>query len=115
MREFYTTEETADALKVRVETVRRWLRDGTITGRKLGKSWRIAESEIAKLGDAEKSQQPNSVELPVDGFDQLLQATRIAAERTGYKTPADVDRLIAEIKIELRAGLTNKTASPKSL
>ena len=111
MREFYTTEETANALKVRVETVRRWLRDGTITGRKLGKSWRIPESEIAKLGDGEKSLQSKSIELQLDGFDQLLQATRIAAARTGYKTPADIERLFSEVRTQLCSKQTDETTS----
>lgn len=46
---FLTFEETARTLKVRVETIRRWLRDGTLHGRKLGKVWRIPDSELSRL------------------------------------------------------------------
>ncbi len=53
METLLTVEEAANALKVRVETVRRWLREGTLRGRKIGRIWRIAESELNRLGTTE--------------------------------------------------------------
>ena len=50
METLLTVEETADTFKVRVETVRRWLREGTLRGRKIGRIWRIPESEVNQLG-----------------------------------------------------------------
>lgn len=52
METLLTVEEAARALKVRVETVRRWLREGTLRGRKIGRIWRIPESEVNQLGAA---------------------------------------------------------------
>jgi len=43
---YYTTEEIATLLKVDIETVRRWLRDGKLKGIKAGDSWRVAEREL---------------------------------------------------------------------
>ena len=49
METLLTVEEAANALKVRVETVRRWLRDGTLRGRKIGRIWRVPESAVNQL------------------------------------------------------------------
>jgi acetyl-CoA synthetase len=53
MDSFLTPEETAQVLKVQVATVRRWLRDGTLQGRKLGRVWRIPHSELQKISHPE--------------------------------------------------------------
>jgi len=44
--EYLTVEETARRLKVDEETVRRWLREGTLRGLEFGRVWRIPESEL---------------------------------------------------------------------
>jgi excisionase family DNA binding protein len=41
-----TTEEAAELLKLNVETVRRLLREGVLTGAKIGDNWRIRRSDI---------------------------------------------------------------------
>ena len=46
MSEYLTVEETARRLKVDPETVRRWLREGTMRGQKFGRVWRVPESEL---------------------------------------------------------------------
>ncbi len=51
METLLTVEEAAQILKLRVETVRRWLREGTLKGRKIGRVWRIPESELRQLGN----------------------------------------------------------------
>lgn len=47
----FTVEETAERLKVHPETVRRWLRDGILTGYRLTRraGWRIPESELTRF------------------------------------------------------------------
>jgi acetyl-CoA synthetase len=50
METLFTVEEAAELMKVKVDTVRRWLRNGTLRGRKIGRIWRIAESDLSKLG-----------------------------------------------------------------
>jgi acetyl-CoA synthetase len=49
MDKLLTVEEAARTLKVKTETVRSWLRAGTLRGRKLGRVWRIPEGELHKL------------------------------------------------------------------
>ena len=53
MEKFLTVEEAALALQVNTDTVRRWLRQGELKGRKLGRIWRIAQSDLASVGKAE--------------------------------------------------------------
>ena len=41
-----TVEDTADELQLNVQTVRKWLRQGRLPGRKIGKEWRISRQEL---------------------------------------------------------------------
>lgn len=43
---YLTVDETAAIFGVHPETVRVWLREGRIPGRKLGKSWYILKSDV---------------------------------------------------------------------
>lgn len=52
MERVYTTEEVADALRVSVFTVRRLLNSGRLHGFKVGKDWRITESDLQAFIDA---------------------------------------------------------------
>ena len=46
----YTVEEIAELLKVKVYTVREWLRTGKLKGFKMGgRVWRVKESELDKF------------------------------------------------------------------
>ena len=49
--EVYTVEEVAQTLKVPVETVYKWLRNGSLKGAKLGKHWRITEEQLQAFID----------------------------------------------------------------
>lgn len=52
MENLYTVEETAEKLKIHPETVRDYLRDGKIGGVKVGRNWRIRESDILAFVNA---------------------------------------------------------------
>jgi excisionase family DNA binding protein len=45
----YTVSEVADALKVQAQTFRQWIRDGKMKAVKIGKAWRVAESELGRF------------------------------------------------------------------
>lgn len=49
--ELVTVEEAAKFLKVHHETLRKWLRQGTVRGVKIGggRMWRIPKAELVKL------------------------------------------------------------------
>jgi len=44
-----TPKEIATELKVKEQTVMKWLREGTLKGVKLGKLWRVKEEELQKF------------------------------------------------------------------
>jgi len=46
---FFTVDQVAAALQVHPSTVRVWLRRGIVKGTKLGKVWRIAETELERI------------------------------------------------------------------
>jgi excisionase family DNA binding protein len=43
---FLTPQEVSDLLKVSVHTVRRWINDGSLPAYKVGRAWRIQQSEL---------------------------------------------------------------------
>ena len=43
---WYTTAEAARLLKVTRYTIRKWLRSGTLKGRKVGRGWLIAKTSV---------------------------------------------------------------------
>ncbi len=51
--QWYTVEDITEILKVHEQTVRRWLRDGELTGVLLGRKagWRIRASELERFLD----------------------------------------------------------------
>ena len=52
-----TVEQAAELLQVHYETVRRWMVNGEIPGRKIGRGWRIVESDLKRWiseGQAER-------------------------------------------------------------
>jgi excisionase family DNA binding protein len=47
--EWLTLVEAASELRVKPDTLRKWLGSGKARGQKLGKAWRIHRSEIERL------------------------------------------------------------------
>jgi excisionase family DNA binding protein len=47
MENLYTVEEAAEKLKIHHETMRDYLRERKITGVKVGRSWRVRESDLS--------------------------------------------------------------------
>jgi excisionase family DNA binding protein len=52
----YTTEEAAEHLRVKPITIRRYLKSGKLKGIKLGKEWRIPDSDMQGLIDRLKAE-----------------------------------------------------------
>lgn len=48
MKKLFSPGEVANLLDIHVKTVRRYLRDGTLKGIKIGGSWKISEEELEK-------------------------------------------------------------------
>lgn len=48
-REYLTTEEIAEILKVTTKTVRNWLQNGDLRGIRLKGSWRVPKSEFERF------------------------------------------------------------------
>jgi excisionase family DNA binding protein len=47
--EFYTPQEIANKLRVKVFTVQEWLRKGELIGYKVGRDWRIRREDYEKF------------------------------------------------------------------
>jgi len=90
---FYDVPEAATVLGLTPDTMRRWLRAGRVRGMRLGRDWRIPVRAIDELAQGTTNQG--------DDVDALLDATGDADRRAGYRTEADVEQLIAEVRAEL--------------
>lgn len=100
-----TVDETAQYLSCTPTTVRRMLRRGDLRGVKFGKFWRVPR-EVLRRVEAEALDENAGVERSTvagstPDVDALLDATGKAARRAGYKTDADIERLIAEVRAEV--------------
>ena len=49
MQILYTVEQVARKFEVHPETVRRLARDGTLTGKKIGSSWRFSDKDLEEF------------------------------------------------------------------
>ncbi len=48
-QKYLTTEQVADLLQVKEDTVRLWLRDGVLKGFRIGRRWRIPPEAVEAL------------------------------------------------------------------
>jgi excisionase family DNA binding protein len=62
MEEMLTLGEVAKRLKVSVKTIRRWLQDGRLTGFKMGKLWRVKETELESFVERQTQQRKEDEE-----------------------------------------------------
>ena len=46
MDDLMTLKETAKYLKIHINTLRRWLKEGRIQGHRIGRKWMFLDSEI---------------------------------------------------------------------
>jgi excisionase family DNA binding protein len=46
---FYTPEQVAEILNVKVSSIRRWLRDGKLEGVQIGRMWRVSHSQLEEF------------------------------------------------------------------
>jgi len=53
--EFFTPQEVADQLKVKRRTVTDWIRQGQLTGVRVGRNWRIKKEDLETFIDSRTS------------------------------------------------------------
>ena len=52
---YYTPEEVADILKMKVTTIRKYLTQGDLKGMKIGRIWRISEEELKEFIEGKRN------------------------------------------------------------
>ena len=60
----YSVAEAADTLGISPLTLGDWLRAGKIIGTKIGRKWRITESDLQAFIDAGRRARPRTAESP---------------------------------------------------
>lgn len=63
MEAYLTVAQVAAALQVRQETVKRWLNNELLKGRRVGprKLWRVTQTELERFAGPEYDENPTSV------------------------------------------------------
>lgn len=102
MEHLYTTEEAAAKLKIHHETMRGYLREHKITGVKIGRSWRVRESDLSAFVNANvPATIAEAMEaMTNDRFMAMLteSAPRIAAGTLRQPTSEDISQAIADAR-----------------
>ena len=88
MARILTVEQVAEKLQVKPLTVREYLRKGKIPGRKLGRSWRIVETDLEAFLSGKPQVQPGErvsvlgicADIPSFGTEEFLKRKREEAE-----------------------------------
>lgn len=89
--EILTVEEVAEFLKTKPATVRKWLRDGELPGRKIGGEWRVIRDELEAFlralppggGDAVRHLCPAQDKPAARRTPVFLSASRTACRKMG--------------------------------
>ena len=73
----YTIDELASILKLHPKTILRFVHEGKIKARKIGKSWRISQNALKEYAHAELATPSRSKEHV--SFDSLIDRMRVSA------------------------------------
>ena len=102
MARILTTEQAAEKLQVKPLTVRKYLRKGLIPGKRLGREWRIVETDLENfLSGIAQPRAPERVsargfleDLPGFGTEEFAKDRReeIELEERRFQTKADADQ-----------------------
>jgi excisionase family DNA binding protein len=104
--QFYSVAELASILNVHNSTIREQAAAGHLPAIRIGRLWRFPKKKIDAWLDEERpatepaEEREERGDLTPQAFDHLMEETRAAAERAGYRTVEDLDRLIAEVRAE---------------
>ncbi len=73
MNDFLTVSEMAEELNVTTRTIRNYLADGKLEGKKIGGQWRFLKSELYKfIGESESSDIESIIKNQSDSFESFL-------------------------------------------
>lgn len=76
-----TPEETAERLAVSRKSIMNWLRSGQLPGVKIGKLWRIKESELEQFIEARASNRAYKFrEYSVEEINEFISSDQISEE-----------------------------------
>lgn len=89
---FYSVEELAGILKLHPKTVLRFIREGRIAARKLGRSWRVSREALEAYAHAEFASGPGP-EGPVDLAAAARRARVSAVVEIDAEDSAEASRL----------------------
>jgi excisionase family DNA binding protein len=93
-----TVAETADRLAVSPDTVRRWIKDGTLGVFQVGRVVRVPASSVAAL--IERRTTPARDTSPQQGKRAPARSGRPAVSRPEHHTPLAVVRLLRAVEGE---------------
>ena len=104
METFYTVDDIARMTMFTTRTIRNYLKDGLLTGRKIGSQWRFTQEDVSKflnqgkVEDALVSEKRQEVLDFLDGvFPEYSDEVQICTVVDVYRPPEAVDGLKDEL------------------
>ena len=90
-----TTQEIAEQMDVSPSTVRRWLKDGNLQGRRIGKRWLIPPQERVELTPQEAAQM---LRVAPGTVRRWLAEGKVPGRQTGRRWHIPRDEMIAMVE-----------------
>ncbi len=93
--EILTIQQAARYLQLDSDVVLRKIKAGEIPAAKIAGEWRLRRTRLERWLD-------EMSDFSDPAFNKLLRDTQRAIKRAGIRTPADVDRLVQEVRQKRR-------------
>lgn len=97
MKDFYTPKELSEILSVHEKTVRRYLRDGTIEGRKLGGNWKVSKEVLMTYMDEKPKQDMDGCIATLDESKKVRISLRIDINVKGGREGNKYARIFTDL------------------
>ena len=74
---FYSVEELTEILNLHPKTIQRFLREGRIKGRKIGRAWKVHHDELRSFAHAELAPEAAAVQEDWTGKDEPVRVSAV--------------------------------------
>jgi excisionase family DNA binding protein len=91
-REYYSTEEVAEILDLHIRTIRRFIREGKLKATRVGKQFRIAESDLRTLMGSNEGEKPA---VPQNRHRRIVVSTTVDIDAIGHTKQERLVKLLS--------------------
>lgn len=90
MNRYYTVEKVAELLALHPKTIQRYVREGKLKAKKVGKSWRIYEQGLSDYMQSSSMEDSNQLKLQSKGLASSVVDIRVES----YEEASDIEKIL---------------------